>query len=91
MAVTAAGSTCWELEYLGIPYVTIVLAENQAAIGESVGKIGGGVNLGWYESVTEAAIAGAVARIQNSPPASRLSIDGLGAFRAVDAIKSYKI
>jgi len=91
MAITAAGSTCWELEYFGIPYIAIVVAENQVGIGDSVGKIGGGVNLGWYESVTKEAIVDAVARIKTAPPVSQLSIDGLGAFRAVDAIGSYKI
>jgi UDP-2,4-diacetamido-2,4,6-trideoxy-beta-L-altropyranose hydrolase len=34
MAVTAAGSTCWELMCMGLPFVTVVLAENQQAIAE---------------------------------------------------------
>jgi len=32
MAVTAAGSTCWELMCMGLPFVTVVLADNQRDI-----------------------------------------------------------
>lgn len=32
IAVSAGGSTCWELAFMGVPFLAIVLAENQIAI-----------------------------------------------------------
>ncbi|MBS6830977.1 MAG: UDP-2,4-diacetamido-2,4,6-trideoxy-beta-L-altropyranose hydrolase [Desulfovibrio sp.] len=34
LCITAGGSTCWELCYLGVPFLTVELAENQHAIVE---------------------------------------------------------
>lgn len=36
LAVSAAGSTCWELCCAGVPFVTLVLAENQQGIAEGL-------------------------------------------------------
>lgn len=46
MAVSAAGSTCWESAFMGLPNVVLVLAQNQAAIAESLGNQGFVLNLG---------------------------------------------
>ena len=35
MAITAAGSTLWELAYLTVPTIAIVVADNQAVMLES--------------------------------------------------------
>lgn len=34
MAISAGGSTCWELAFMGLPSIVIVLAENQAVLTE---------------------------------------------------------
>ena len=41
LAITAAGSTCWELACLGVPAVTIVTAENQRRIAASLSQMRG--------------------------------------------------
>jgi RimJ/RimL family protein N-acetyltransferase len=34
MAVSAGGSTCWELAFMGVPSLVLILAENQVAVAE---------------------------------------------------------
>lgn len=40
IALISAGTTMWEVAYLGVPAVGIVIADNQAAPAEAAGKIG---------------------------------------------------
>ena len=54
VAVSAGGSTSWELAFMGLPSVVLVLAENQQGIAAGLGEAGVVLNLGWY---TEASIA----------------------------------
>ena len=46
LAISGAGSTCWELACMGLPAVTLVLAENQRAIAEQLNAAGLVLNLG---------------------------------------------
>jgi spore coat polysaccharide biosynthesis predicted glycosyltransferase SpsG len=57
VAVSAGGSTCWELAFMGIPNVILVLAENQRGIAEGLEERGTAVNLGWHEAVGKEEIA----------------------------------
>jgi UDP-2,4-diacetamido-2,4,6-trideoxy-beta-L-altropyranose hydrolase len=52
MAVSAGGSTSWELAFMGVPSITLILADNQRAVAEILHKQGIVLNLGWYEHVT---------------------------------------
>ncbi|NEO10451.1 UDP-2,4-diacetamido-2,4,6-trideoxy-beta-L-altropyranose hydrolase, partial [Moorena sp. SIO3I8] len=56
IAIAAGGSTCWELAFMGLPSVIIILADNQRAIAEKLDGIGVAVNLGWHEEVLVAHI-----------------------------------
>ncbi len=56
VAVSAAGSTCWELAFMGLPALLIVLADNQTGIAGGLEKAGTAVNLGWHYELTESAI-----------------------------------
>jgi RimJ/RimL family protein N-acetyltransferase len=40
LAVSAAGSTCWELCCLGVPFMTIILAENQELLARELERQG---------------------------------------------------
>lgn len=51
IAVSAGGSTCWELAFMGIPNIIVVLAENQKATAEELDEADTAINLGWYEGV----------------------------------------
>lgn len=49
LAISAGGSTCWELSFMGLPSLVLVLADNQRQIAEKLAKLGAAVNLGWYD------------------------------------------
>jgi UDP-2,4-diacetamido-2,4,6-trideoxy-beta-L-altropyranose hydrolase len=46
VAVSAGGSTCWELAFMGVPSLVVVLAENQRLNAEGLEKAGFAINLG---------------------------------------------
>lgn len=52
VAITAGGTTCWELASMGVPFAVIILAENQIAVAEHLGKLNYAVNLGWYYNLS---------------------------------------
>lgn len=56
IAISAGGTTCYELSFMGLPTVTIVLADNQRAITEGLEKAGVTLNLGWHADVSSADI-----------------------------------
>jgi len=53
VAVSAGGSTCWELAFMGLPNVILVLADNQRDIAEGLDDLGIAINMGWYAAVSE--------------------------------------
>lgn len=46
VAVSAAGITGWELAYMGLPSILLVLADNQRSVADSLGEARAAVNLG---------------------------------------------
>jgi spore coat polysaccharide biosynthesis predicted glycosyltransferase SpsG len=93
LAVTGAGSTCWELACLGVPALSLMIAENQRRIGEELGAAGVIVNLGWHTDVGVERIATSVdgllyssfRRLRMSQQ-GRALIDGKGAARVASAL-----
>lgn len=57
IAIGASGSTAWERCCLALPTLSIIDAENQRLVDQSLANIGACISLGWYESVTEALIS----------------------------------
>jgi UDP-2,4-diacetamido-2,4,6-trideoxy-beta-L-altropyranose hydrolase len=94
MAISAAGSTCWELAFMGVPMALVSIAENQRPIARSLAAAGVAVNLGWYADLEGADLTGVVARLIDAPDArermsakGRAMVDGLGAQRAAVALR----
>jgi len=90
-AVTAAGSTCWELMYLGVPLACLVLADNQAGIAFGLDQAGAALSLGRAEGISAKEIAARVGPLLRDPAqravmarAGRGLVDGKGAQRVVD-------
>ncbi len=52
VAVSAAGSTCWELAFMGLPSLIITVADNQAGIAEGLDKAGTAIDSGWHENIS---------------------------------------
>ncbi|MEB3828470.1 UDP-2,4-diacetamido-2,4,6-trideoxy-beta-L-altropyranose hydrolase [Phormidium sp. CCY1219] len=51
VAISAGGSTCWELAFMRLPSILLVLAENQRAIAEKLATLSQTVNLGWHQNI----------------------------------------
>jgi UDP-2,4-diacetamido-2,4,6-trideoxy-beta-L-altropyranose hydrolase len=88
LAVAAAGSTCWELAFCGVPFVTIALADNQQRIAKSLEVAGISRHAGWHAEVDERGLAETVARLSTDrearaamTSAGRELVDGRGAER----------
>ena len=60
LAVSAAGSTCWELCAAGLPAVLVVTAPNQAPVAARLADQGVAVNLGPSAELTSAVVAASV-------------------------------
>jgi UDP-2,4-diacetamido-2,4,6-trideoxy-beta-L-altropyranose hydrolase len=95
LCIGAGGTTTWERCCVGLPTITIVLAENQKDISESLDKEGALINLGWYQNVTENNIKEVIEGLINNPQKmasmsdkSRSLVDGEGVIRVVDTITS---
>lgn len=57
IAVSAGGSSCWELAYLGVPIMGLILADNQRLIAEKLAEAKALLNLGWYEDFSAPIVA----------------------------------
>ena len=93
LAITGAGSTFWEVCRMGLPGITITLADNQRDIAAEMSSVGVSVDLGWHDNVTAEAVQVAVTRlISDREERERMGttgqklVDGQGASRVVDAM-----
>ena len=94
VAVAGAGITSWEMCFLGLPALLIVLADNQQGIANELGKQGIVVNLGRASDLTASTFAAQLRRIADSPAArqemserGRALVDGRGAERVVSVLQ----
>jgi len=86
IAITAGGSTCWELAFMGVPCIIITLAENQKLISKHISQKISCINLGSYEEISIEKLYNAIylllssfeKRLEISQKAQRL-VDGEGA------------
>jgi len=95
VSVTAAGSTCWELAFMGVPALVLVWAENQCMVASGLETAGISINLGWYANVTPEDIALRLLELVNSPKIrgeiakrGRNLVDGNGASRVIQWIQA---
>jgi len=93
IAVSAAGSTCWEMAAIGLPAILITTAENQNGIARGLANAGFAIDLGWHMSVSVEAIATNIAALLDDEgarasmsAAGNSLIDGLGRDRVVRAL-----
>ena len=95
LAVSAAGTTCWELAFMGLPMLLVVLADNQRPNATCLDKLGVAGNLGWHGELSEDKVRAAVMHTLDDP-ALRASmsqkglalVDGRGASRVVAEMRS---
>ncbi len=90
VAISAGGSTCWEMAFMGLPNLVLVLADNQQPIAEKLDKTGVALNLGWYDKVSSDDVVkvllellGDVEWITKMSKCGQWLIDGMGTKRVV--------
>lgn len=94
VAVTSGGSTCWELAFMGVPSLILVLADNQVSIAEDLDRRGVSKNLGDAHATTSIQIRDAlsgllsnVKELRQMGALGRQLIDGYGTRRVVTMLK----
>jgi UDP-2,4-diacetamido-2,4,6-trideoxy-beta-L-altropyranose hydrolase len=93
VAVSAAGSTAWELAFLGLPAVLVAVADNQRPIAAALDAQGAAVDFGRVSEHEPAALAREVAalladadRRRTMSARGRMALDGRGADRVAAAL-----
>ena len=94
VAISAAGSTCWELSLLALPALLIDVAENQTAVARELDKQGYAIHLGNSREVHAKKIADNLKQLLDSEEQrkslsqkSRQLVDGGGAQRVLSILK----
>jgi len=95
VALSAAGITCWEMAWMQLPAVLVVLADNQMPIARHVAEAGAAINLGRAEKLNAEQIAEVLSalchdreRRARQSRAGRRLIDGRGTERVVALMDS---
>lgn len=94
LAIAAGGSTAWELAFMGLPSLFVILAENQVAIATELESAGLGVCLGKGIDLGKDSHAETISFHASNPnflhavsDLGRKLVDGLGAQRMVSQIQ----
>ena len=94
MAVTAAGGTCMELAYRGVPQIVVVTARNQRHVAEGLAQRGAASTLGEGADLTADRMRDAVLTLLGDGPerlrlrdAGMQLVDGNGADRVIAAMR----
>lgn len=92
VAVAGGGSTCWELAFMGLPSLALILADNQQSNAKKLDKLSAR-NLGWHENVSASEIAEASQLLASSQTRAEMTrcgqglVDGLGVNRVLIQVK----
>jgi UDP-2,4-diacetamido-2,4,6-trideoxy-beta-L-altropyranose hydrolase len=93
VAVSAAGSTCWELACLGVPFGTIVVADNQEQVAEGLAIAGVARHFGRAQELSSEKLAADIASLMANHEQrclmvekGRRLVDGHGAARVVEVM-----
>ncbi len=97
LALSASGTTAWELASLGVPTLLVVVADNQVSVAQAADAAGFSIDLGWWENVSVAQIVYALEQLAADAQkraamraAGRACVDGAGAIRVVQAMRDYR-
>jgi UDP-2,4-diacetamido-2,4,6-trideoxy-beta-L-altropyranose hydrolase len=94
LAVTASGSTCWELLFMGLPALLIEIADNQRPVAQSLAELDVGVRLGWHAELDLERMHAAFAVLLHDPARRQAMaargqqlVDGYGGARVVQQLR----
>ncbi len=93
IAVTAGGITSWEMAFMALPSLTMVLADNQSAVAGCIHDCGMAISVGWHNDISVLDIAILLNTIMKTAATrnemakiGRKYVDGLGVERVMDAM-----
>jgi UDP-2,4-diacetamido-2,4,6-trideoxy-beta-L-altropyranose hydrolase len=93
VAITAAGSTCWELAFMGVPALVVITADNQLKVADGLDRAGLFKSLGWCDKIDPAVLAKETVSLMLDKDLRKKKInigqqlvDGQGVERLVDII-----
>ncbi len=93
VAISAAGTTCWELCLLALPALLIDVADNQTAVARELHRRQCAIHLGAAQSISGESLGRELEKLlrsqelrQNLSTRSRQLVDGKGAPRVVSAL-----
>lgn len=96
IAIAAAGSTSWELAALGVPSILVTTADNQEQIAIEMASHGVAMSVGWIDAGNVNSINKAIKTLADDrerrsemSQAGQALVDGKGAGRVVDAMRTY--
>lgn len=91
LALSAGGSTCWELACVGVPSLVVATTENQRWVSQTVSAAGAAVSLGARPDVRASLVASRLlALVRDAPKRSEMAargrelVDGRGAERVLE-------
>ncbi len=97
-AVSAAGSTCWELLFMGLPGALLTIADNQRGIAPVLAAAGAALDLGWHADADPQRIAEKLRGLLASPEQlasisarGREIVDGEGAARVAMRLEGARV
>ena len=95
LAISSAGTTCWELCFLGLPSLLVDVAENQTALARELDRRRAAIHMGAPPDFTTAQLAGQLQTLlqsqemrRNLAARCRELVDGKGAERVVSLMRS---
>lgn len=98
IAITAGGTTSYEFAYMGVPTLTLIIADNQRAVAQSMETVGASINLGDATMVTPEMLRKSVESLAGDPCtreqmsiAGRRLVDGEGAERVAMELTGTKL
>lgn len=98
VAIAAGGSTSWELAFMGLPSLLLILADNQRPIAEGLDRLGVAVNLGWHQNLSSAEIAQSLTKLlvaagvrTEMARRGRELVDGKGGARVSDHLMGKRL
>lgn len=94
VAISAGGSTCWELAFTGLPNCIITLSADQELIASELSKQGVSIALGRLDEITDLSIIHTISELIYSPDKritmsqkGKRIIDGNGAHRVISTLR----
>ena len=98
VAISAAGTTCWEMCLVGLPAILIDLAENQRPVAEELHRQQIAIHAGSTATVDPSRIVGQLTALLDSPERrgdmsrrGQLLVDGRGAERVIRSMRGVEL